>query len=312
MKTMKKYLFFAAAITVMASCTSDTLVNGDSEYLVNGGDANQIVFSSSTAGLTRADVVGTAAADILGGNFYVAGTKGTEPNNSPTTSVVFDNYLVHYGANTAGTTTSNTANWEYVGVVPGTAPTADYVKLSPSAVTNQTIKYWDYAQAQYDFLAFSTGTYKALKAPVSYVEPSDASKEIYVTEMKYGAALNGATAYTFDLPSVTALENTFITDITEVAKTNFGKEVTLKFKNLGSKVRIALYETVPGYSVQAGSVKFYTEDGTTDFTDDKDTPAALISAETSSFASKGQIAVSFPNIGRIMKAIIIITELLYR
>ena len=167
MKTMKKYLFFAAAITVMASCTSDTLVNGDSEYLVNGGDANQIVFSTSTAGQTRADIAGSAAATLLGNNFYVTGTKGigvdpeTEPATSPTTTLVFDNYLVHYDVNTAGTTTSNTANWEYVGIDQTIPTIANHVKLS-STTGAQSIKYWDYSQTQYDFLAFSTGTFKAV------------------------------------------------------------------------------------------------------------------------------------------------------
>jgi len=289
---MKKYLFFAAAITVMASCTSDTLVNGDSEYLVNGGDANQIVFSTSTAGQTRGDIYGSAAADLLGNNFYVMGTKGTEAETSPSPDVVFDNYLVHYGINTAGTTESNTANWEYVGIVPGTTTGCeDNVKLS--SLDRQTIKYWDYSAPQYDFLAFSTGTYAAVSGS------STASTNIGVTAMKSGTDLaSSGVAYTFDLPSVSALKSTYITDITEVVKANYGKEVQLRFKNLGSKVRIALYETVPGYSIQAGSVKFYTVDGTTGFTtDDKGTPANLISENTSSFASKGTVEVYFPNVG---------------
>ena len=296
MSMKKVYLILAAAVgmTITSCTTNDYLGDVNNDQAINDGS---IQFGLKFQNLTRADIIGTEAAKKLGYNFYVAGTKGTEPATSPTTQVVFDNYLVHYRANSAGTQDDNTANWEYVGVVPETAPTADYVKLSPAAVTAQTIKYWDYAQAQYDFLAFSTGTYKALKAPVSYVAPNDAAKEIYVTEMKYGSALTDAIAYTFDLPSVTALENTFITDITEVMKTNYGKEVQLKFKNLGAKVRIALYETIPGYSVKAESIKFYTEDGTTDFSDVKGTDAALISAYTSSFASKGQVAVSFPNIG---------------
>ena len=296
MKT-KYFILAAFAGFTLASCTSDEFIgNNDTSPTAEVTDG-AILFGLNVPGMTRADIIGTEAANKLGGNFYVAGTKGTESATNPTDKVVFDNYLVHYEANSAGTQEDNTANWEYVGVVPGTDPTADYVKLSPVAVTKQTIKYWDYAQTQYDFLAFSTGKYKALKAPEPYVAPSDGSKEIYVTAMKYGAALNGATAYTFELPSVTALENTFITDITEVPKANYGKEVILKFKNLGSKVRVALYETVPGYSVIASSVRFYTEDGTTDFSDAKGTPAALISAETSSFASKGTVAVSFPNIG---------------
>ena len=290
MKIMKKYLFFAAAITLMVGCADDNYV-GDNGYVGLEDDSNAINFGLKLQKTTRADVMGPAAATLLGNNFYVTGTKGTEPTTSPTTNLVFDNYLVHYGANTAGTTTSNTANWEYVGVVPGSAPTANYAKLS--ALNMQSIKYWDYSTAQYDFLAFSTGTFKAVTTtPV-------AADEIGVTAMKYGGDLaSSGLAYTFDLPSIAALKDAYITDITEVVKANYGKEVTLQFKNLGSKVRIALYETVPGYSVQAASVRFYTVDGTTGFTtDDKGTAATLISANTSSFASKGQIAVYFPNVG---------------
>ncbi|MBP5339744.1 MAG: hypothetical protein J6Z14_10675 [Prevotella sp.] len=289
---MKKYYFIAAlAALALASCTNDDFIGDNSPNAVENVDNGAIKFGFSMQNVTRADIAGSEAAKLLGYNFYVAGTKGTEPETSPTKQVVFDNYLVHYEANSAGTQDDNTANWEYVGVVPGTAPTENYVKLSPAAVTAQTIKFWDYSQAQYDFLAFSTGTFKAVDGT------SADDDEIGVTAMKYGAGLTTPPAYTFDLPSVSALENTFITDITEVKKENYGKEVTLKFKNLGAKVRVALYETVPGYSVKAESVKFYTEDGTTDFNDDKGVAAALISANTSSFASKGQVAVSFPNIG---------------
>ena len=290
MKTMKKYLFFAAAITVMASCTSDTLVNGDSEYLVNGGDANQIVFSTSTAGQTRGDIAGSAAAGLLGNGFYVEGTKGTEPATSPTTTVVFDNYLVHYGVNTAGTTTSNTANWEYVGVTPSEGSYTNWVKLGTYG--DQTIKYWDYSQPQYDFLAFSTGSFKAVSGT------SNAANEIGVTKIATGTTLATA-AYTFDVPSVDALKETYITDITEVLKANYGKEVTLKFKNLGSKVRMAIYETVPGYAVK--DVNFYQWDGTTDFDTGtgkvKGTTAALISADANGFPNDATIQVSFPHIG---------------
>ena len=286
---MKKFYFFAAlAATALVSCTSDDFV-GDV-----GNDPTQpqeapIVFNSLKGTYTRADIYGDAAANLLGGNFYVTGTKGAEADDSPTPTLVFDNYLVSYTANTAGTSESNTANWEYVGVTPGTDPYADYAKLS--ALNVQTIKYWDYSVDQYDFLAFSTGTFKAVAGA------SGADNEIGVTAMKYGEDLaNSAVAYSFDIPSVDAIKSIYISDITEVEKANYGKEVTLKFKNLGSKIRIALYETVRGYSVK--DVVFYTVDGTTDFEGDaKDTPAALISADTYGLPTKGKINVYFPHVG---------------
>ena len=287
---MKKYYsFIALAALALASCTSDEFV-GENNPTQKGTEGGGIIsFVSSGQGRTRGDITGDAAATLLGNHFYVTGTKGTEQDANPTENLVFDNYLVAFSTNTAGTTESNTANWEYVGITPGTDPYGDYAKLS--SVNSQTIKYWDYSTEQYDFLAFSTGSFKAVDGT------SGADDEIGVTAMKYGANLaNSAIAYSFDIPSVAALSNVFISDITEVTKANYGNEVTLKFKNLGSKVRIALYETVPGYAVK--DVVFYTIDGTNDFTDaDKSSTATLISANEAGLPIKGKIDVYFPHVG---------------
>ncbi len=288
---MKKKLFFAAvALVALASCSSDEII-GDSPSPTPEKASNAINFGFEMQKMTRGSIYGKAAADILGNNFYVTGTKADNnlatpvPTNSPTTALVFDNYLVHYGINTAGTTESNTANWEYVGVTPdGT----NYVKLS--SIAAQSIKYWDYSTAQYDFLAFSTGTHKA----VSSTTPS--AGEIGVTASKYGGDLaSNGVAYTFSIPDNDAIQQAYITDITTVSKANYGKEVTLKFKNLGSKVRIALYETVPGYSVK--DVVFYSVDGTNDFTGSKSATAKLISANTNGIPTNGSIKVYFPHVG---------------
>lgn len=286
---MKKKLFFAAMAIALASCTSDDFVGENNNSPNVPQNDSQITFGLGVNRTTRADIYGSAAAELLGNNFYVTGTKGTEADNSPTPTLVFDNYLVHYGTNTAGTTESNTANWEYVGIVPGTTTGCEnYVKLSD--LNSQTIKYWDYSVNQYDFLAFSVG--KDFKAKKDKTSP--ASDEIGVTAMKYGTNLaSSGVAYTFYLPSEDALSSTYISDITEVTQTNFGKEVQLKFKSLGAKVRVALYETVPGYSVK--DVKFYTVDGTTDFSGAKGTDAALISA--TGIPTKGKIEVIFPHVG---------------
>jgi len=292
MKT--KYFFLAGFAAMLASCANEEYIGDTSPNATleqTGGDGS-IQFGFDMQNATRGDIYGNAAATLLGNNFYVIGTKGTEATNYPTGTLVFDNYLVHYGVNTAGTTESNTANWEYVGIDPGTtAGCTNHVKLG--TYSTQTIKYWDYSTEQYDFWAFSTGTYKA----VSSTTPSDASQEIGVTKSVYGSDLAGGTAYTFYLPSETALQNAYITDITEVKQGNYGKEVQLQFKNLGSKIRVALYETVPGYSVK--DVKFYASTTTPiNHTDGSyvapTTTATLIS---SGLPTKGIIAVSFPDIG---------------
>lgn len=295
MSMKKVYLFLAAVagMTITSCTTNDYLGDVNNEQAINDGS---IQFGLGFQNMTRANIAGSDAAKKLGNHFYVAGTKGTEQTTSPSTTAVFDNYLVSYEANSAGTSESNTANWEYVGVTPdGT----NYAKLSPASVTAQTVKYWDYSQTRYDFLAFSTGSYKAVNKTNLSGEGDNqiGADEIGVTAMKYGSGLAGATAYTFYVPSADAIENAYITDITPVLKANYGNDVQLTFKNLGAKIRIGLYETVPGYSVK--NVVFYTVDGTNDFTDaNKGATATLLSADdTNGFVTKGTIAVMFPSIG---------------
>lgn len=173
-----KHLFFVTVtvLVFLASCTTNDYISHD--VTAQEDDGVSICFGFDLQPTTRADIVGASAANLLGGNFYVTGTKGTEGTSSPSPTLVFDNYLVHYIANTAGTTTTNSANWEYVGVIPGTAPTANHIKLS--SLNTQTIKFWDYSADQYDFLAFSTGTFKPVAGS------SGADDEIGVTAMKYG------------------------------------------------------------------------------------------------------------------------------
>lgn len=301
MSMKKVYLILAAAVgmTITSCTTNDYLGDVNNDQAINDGS---IQFGLKMQNMTRADIYGKAAADLLDNHFYVTGTKGTEASKNPTEELVFDNYLVHYGVNTAGTTASNTANWEYVGVKPGTGDYANYAFLTSMdparLVDNQTIKYWDYSKTQYDFMAFSTGTFKA----VSSTTP--AADEIGVTAMKYGTQLDVTstvpTAYTFYLPSENALKNTYISDIVEVPQANYGKEVQLQFKNLGSKVRVALYETIPGYSVK--NVQFYTVEGAATPTDldtdlESSTSAILISPTGAGIPTKGTINVLFPHVG---------------
>ena len=303
---MKKvYLILAATVGMtLASCTTNDYVGEEANIATV--DDGSIKFGFDMQNATRADIAGAAAADLLGKNFYVTGTKGTEATTYPTKDLVFDNYLVHYEANTAGNSKSNTANWEYVGVTPGTSPYQNYVKLG--SYSAQTIKYWDYSTSQYDFLAFSTGTFKA-------VSTTPADGEIGVTAMKYGEDLatkkiegvpTTGIAYTFTLPNVDALKQTYVTDIVKVAKANYGKEVTLRFKNLGSKVRMGIYETVPGYSVK--DVVFYSEDGlntiykgtaTSGTANEaaKSATATLISGNSGGLPTNGTIQVIFPHVG---------------
>ena len=253
----KSYLIIAAiAITGMVSCSSEDLSGGDQGSPTR---LQEIQFGSQFTAFTRADFTGAAAAEKLGNQFVVTGYKG---NTTATTSTdkVFDNYLVEWAENTANNTESNTNNWEYVG--KGMFPT--------SSATKQTIKYWDYNAAQYDFIAYSLGG----KLPVKDGTDLDAwhnpvDGKIEVSAINPATATNEATgAYTLR-GKIKDLASCYIADIVTVKKDGYDNgPVTIRFRNLNTKVRIGLYENIPGYDVK--NVKFYTSStATTTATDGK-------------------------------------------
>lgn len=283
---MKKYFFFAVALALSA-CTSDEYMGG-----VNPGEADgAIKFTSATGAMSRAEHTGADAAGLLNHKFIVAGFKGAQSTNGVVTIPVFDHYIVNWKQNTAGTTESNTADWEYVGVTAA----------APATVTGeQTIKYWDYGTGQYDFVAFSTGTATVVTEDASYsqgtnvlisaVAPSTATTSAYTI---MGASADLAKCYIADL--VTAYNPA------ETGKPVYGNEVQLKFRNLAAKARVALYETIPGYSVK--DVHFYQDGTTLDANNETitETSATLFapagSTATDNFYTAGTATVYFPTVG---------------
>ena len=300
---MKKYLFFAAAFVALASCSNDSFV-GDNSPTMGGesGNGGAIAFGLKMENPTRAgEYIGATAAAKLGGMFVVEGTKGTEAENAPSSTVVFDNYLVGYTANTAGVTESNTHNWEYVGLQSGitgkmTSETWSALHNGTTDAKAQTVKYWDYSAAQYDFIAWSTGNLLAVTTAPT------ANTSVQVTRINTGATL-ATNGFTLTASSAADLSKCYYTDINTVKKgDNYGKPVTLTFKNMSSKIRIALYETVPGYSVK--NVYFYTSD------DNPTAPTDLGNATTSTASTatlftmgddaipqSGSVLVYYPYIG---------------
>ena len=267
---MKKLLFFAAAITVMVGCTNDNVVGEGNEFPVNG-KMTAISFGSSAALATRTDYTGKTAADMLGDNFVVEGVKSN--GTVATQEVVFDHYNVNFVENTANTTTSNTAGWEYVA----------QTKNDLAGIAAQSIKYWDYAKSQYDFVAFSAGT----ATPVYTGTPADG--EVLYTAIT--PATLTTSAYTVK-GKAADLAKVYIADlVTAYGPTDYNNVVQFKFRSLSAKVRVALYETVPGYSVK--DVVFYT-DASTPATDSK---AHLFTTGTDVFNEAGTYTVYYPTIG---------------
>ena len=263
---MKKYLFFATALVALASCSSNDYI-GEQPPVSSQSESGAIKFGTGLSAVTRGNHVGADAANLLNNNFVVGGFKGA---SSVATTVVFDNYNVNYVANTAETTESNAKNWEYVGLDVNAL-----ASIPHTASDKQTIKYWDYSQAQYDFIAYSLGNGGATATTITPNTATNSTGGAYT--------LSGTTAQ---------LKTVHIADLKTVLKANYNETVELSFRNFASKVRIALYETVPGYSVR--DVKFYTSDDA--ISGGSTSTTAALYASSSVLPTEGTYTIYFPTV----------------
>lgn len=251
-KIMKKNLFLAAlAFVAVASCTSDEFV-GENTSPTTSKNNGTISFGMSTPSVTRA-TTGSAAATLLNENFVVFGYKTV----SSTPSIVFDNYQANWVTNTAGTTESNSADWEYVGYknLPyGTTTTSGGTLNSNGVASNasgsstnveQSIKYWDFNASQYDFYAYSLGA--------GYTTTGETPTTTYAK----ATAISNTTNTTYQLSGTASeLGACYISKKTSITpSSSSAKEVDLVFMSFLSKIQLKFYETIPGYSVK--DVKFY-------------------------------------------------------
>ena len=202
------------------ACTSDEDGNSDNRL--------PITFSCSEDGVTRAEV---SLSEFIS-DFKVYGINGdiSGSGNAATftkKNTVFPDYQVWHTENLANTTSTNTANWEYVGIVEGA-----------SGSEEQTIKYWDekrdghYFWAIGDFSKRGGYDYTESTLPdphvievenITQMDVQDDSKCLYFTKPKY------------------------------VPKSKYGQPVTLTFLRYCSRIRIGFYEDI----TQSGGDKRY-------------------------------------------------------
>lgn len=269
---MNKFFIAAASALALASCSSDDFL-GEIQGNEQNGATSAINFGGDTGKITRATSTGVAAADLLGNNFVVVGFKNNEKDAANNKVYAFDHYNVNFKDDPAFSSESNRAGWEYVNqdmTVKGTKPAAS---LAQSGVKQQTIKYWDHSCASYDFIAFSMGK----GAASEYATPTHVDKDKLATA-----------AYTLS-GNVNTLSECYISDMKTVTEPNYDKtSVSMSFRHLASKVRMALFETVPGYVIS--DVKFYDATSTTATANPEGT---LIGK----FNNSGTLTVSFPTTG---------------
>ena len=243
----KNYLFIGAAAIMMVGCASDDLVGDEN---ISSGET-PIAFNMETPAVTRAG--SSTDAGKLNNMFIVWGEKNeTNGVKAGAENIVFQNYVVKYTDNTANTTTSNTNNWEYVGIDHSDFDTN--VKTTIGTGKAQTIKYWDDNASSYTFTAVS-----ALQ--------SDIKNGNVIIEKTVGpASINeGSTTptvydkgYTINVKSGATTGSIYYADRKNIAKDQgySHQPVELTFRNFQSKIRFGIYETVPGYKVVITGIKY--------------------------------------------------------
>lgn len=259
---MNKYLIIAASALALAGCSSDDFLGDGSG---NGQNSAAIQFGGGTTKTHRATSTGVYKIENLKANgFWVYGTKHSADEDKTATNdqVVYKNYYLNYDGNT-NNTQSNTAGWEYVGV-----DNSKYrVNVTPSVNENvaQTIKYWDYSAKAYTFYAATA-------------KPDDVEEgKVTIKKITEDAGANGSVytkGYEVTLKDGATWDELYFADrkvITKPAATVtpshgaenvYGGEVKFTFRNALTKVRVAMYEIIPGYSVTIDNF-YYTNDGET-------------------------------------------------
>lgn len=242
---MNKYLIIAASALALAGCSSDDFLGDGSG---NGQNSAAIQFGGGTTKTHRATSNGTYdLAKLKDNGFWVYGTKHSadEDKTDANDQAVYTNYFLNYIDGTANNTQSNTAGWEYVGV--NNEPYRNNV--TPNVTQAQTIKYWDYSAKAYTFYAATA-------------KPADvAAGTVKIKKIIADAAADGSVytkGYEVTLKDGATWDELYFADRKVINKTIdaehgkhdvYGGEVNFTFRNALTKVRVAMYETIPGYSV---------------------------------------------------------------
>lgn len=228
---MRKNYVILAAVTGMtlASCTNQEYLGDVGTTIQETEQGTAITFGGYSGKMTRNDFTGGEAATKLGNEFKVYGVKS---NRTTATNYdqVFPNFTVKYSTEQKDNVEYNNG-WYYGGI------------------GSQTIRYWDYSSANYHFVAGS---------PVdkfTFALKEDVTKDIEkATVTGLGGRLNHTTTVASTLAPV------YIADPKIVEKANYKSEVEFTFRSMQSKVRVGIYETIPGYKIT--SITFYNNAAT--------------------------------------------------
>lgn len=238
---MKKILFCSAlAAVALSSCSSDDFM-GDTQGSTPNSANSAIKFDGNAGKISRATSNTGTPENMLDYQFKIYGVKSGDAGKY---SKVFEDYSIWWNTTL---TTSNTNKWEYVG--SGTITTGvnngTTIKLGDKS---QTIKYWDYASKDYHFVAgspISAFTYKLKEGTGDIESATITSLGGHITAKPKEASAGFA-----EDPSPV-----YVAEPVVVTSANYKNAVKFTFVRQQTKVRVGIYETIPGYSIS--SIKFY-------------------------------------------------------
>lgn len=164
---------------------------------------------------------GAAAATLLGNEFVVYGDK--TGGEEQRSGLFVPGYVVKYeGA-------EGHKVWDY------------------TSTEGQTIRFWDFDATYYTFVAYSNKNRSA--------DNQSAENPKIVGPTVFPAS--------FTIPVVTAeqLGNIHFAKKKTISTTSFGSDVNFMFSNAAAKIRVAFYNTIPGYHVNI--LGFYSKNATT-------------------------------------------------
>lgn len=262
---MKKYFLFAASALAIAGCSSDDFLGNDSSNGLNTANA-VIKLGGSTTKTSRATSSGIPynLKSLQGNGFWVYGTKHANAEDGTKTNdqVVYKNYRLEYTDGSNHNTQSNTAGWEYVGINNGdylSHVTPNITENNPQSNPQQTIKYWDYSAQSYTFYAATALHTDVADGKVTFNKILDDGENGSVYNKGYNVTLKDGA----DLDQLYFADRKVIEKSDNAkhdAKDVYGGKVDFTFRNALTKVRVAMYETVPGYSVTIDKF-YYTQKG---------------------------------------------------
>ena len=264
-KRMNSKIGYILVVMGLAACANDDFVDVDPTS--NNGGA--IGFGSNIEAVTRA-ASGKDAADKLGSTFYVFGIKNETENVGKLTAqnLVFDNYKVTFKDGTANTATSNTSGWDYAGLQLSDKEKANITKdvtITPTTSNSyQTVKYWDANATDYTYYAFSA------KSDDIGGDKVKVKKNTDNTGLAYDNGYTVELTAEADPASLYFSNRQYIkqSTITSTASENtYGGEVQFTFRNAMAKVRVGMYETIPGYSVTIDGFEVAESSATPSFGD---------------------------------------------